>query len=88
MVAVTVQDAGEGDTTTSHGTVTTAAEQGEAVVADGDRLEEVVADKGYHSNLEPVDFEAIGVRSYVSEPDRGRRNWKKHPEARDAVSCR
>jgi hypothetical protein len=32
-----------------------------------------------------VDLEAIGVRSYISEPDRGRRNWEKHPEARDAV---
>jgi len=25
------------------------------------------------------------VRSYISEPDRGRRNWKKNPAARDAV---
>ena len=32
-----------------------------------------------------VDLEAVGVRSYISEPDRGRRNWKKTPEARDAV---
>jgi len=27
----------------------------------------------------------VGVRSYISEPDRGRRNWKKKPEARAAV---
>jgi transposase len=27
----------------------------------------------------------VGVRTYTSEPDRGRRNWTKHPEARDAV---
>ena len=26
-----------------------------------------------------------GVRSYISEPNRGRRNWKKDPGARDAV---
>jgi hypothetical protein len=45
----------------------------------------VVADKGYHSNQELVDLEAVGVRSYISEPERGRRNWKDHPEARDAV---
>ena len=32
-----------------------------------------------------VDLEAVGVRSYISEPDRGRRNWEDHPEARDAV---
>ena len=52
---------------------------------DGDGLEEVVADKGYHSNQELVDLEAVGVRSYISEPDRGRRKWKDNPEARDAV---
>jgi transposase len=27
----------------------------------------------------------VGVRSYISEPDRGPRNWKKNPTARDAV---
>jgi transposase len=32
-----------------------------------------------------VDLEAVGVRSYISEPDRGRRNWKDKPEARTAV---
>jgi hypothetical protein len=32
-----------------------------------------------------IDLEAVGVRSYISEPDRGRRNWKKKPEARAAV---
>jgi transposase len=85
VVAVTVQDADEGDTTTSHDTLTAAAEQIEAVVPDGHGLEEVVADKGYHSNQELVDLEAVGVRSYISEPDRGRRNWKNNPEARDAV---
>ena len=52
---------------------------------DDDGIEEVVGDKGYHSNQALVDLEAVGVRSYVSEPDRGRRNWTKHAEARDAV---
>lgn len=85
VVAVTVQDADAGDTTTSVETLTEAAEQIEAVVPDGDGLEEVVADKGYHSNQALVDLEAVGVRSYISEPDRGRRRWKDHPEARDAV---
>jgi transposase len=85
VVAVTVQDADEGDTTTSRDTLTAAAEQIEAVVPDGDGLKEVVADKGYHSNQELVDLEAVGVRSYISEPDRGRRNWKNNAEARDAV---
>ena len=85
VVAVTVQDADEGDTTTSIETLIDAAEKIETVVSDGDGLEEVVGDKGYHSNQALVDLEAVGVRSYISEPDRGRRNWKKHPEARDPV---
>ena len=32
-----------------------------------------------------IGFAAIGVRSYVSEPDRGRRHWKGQAAARDAV---
>ena len=28
---------------------------------------------------------AVEVRSYIAEPDRGRRCWKNAPEARDAV---
>jgi transposase len=85
IVGVTVQDADEGDTTTSQETLIEAAEQVEAVLPDGNGIEEVVGDKGYHSNQSLVDLEAVGVRSYISEPDRGRRNWKKHPDARDAV---
>ena len=74
IVGVTVQDASAGDTTTLVDTLVTAAEQVEAVGAPG--IVEVVADKGYHSNETMVGFAAIGVRSYVSEPDRGRRHWK------------
>jgi transposase len=85
IVGVTVQDADDGDTTSSIETLIEAAEQVEAVRPDGDGIEEVVGDKGYHSNQSLVDLEAIGLRSYISEPDRGRRNWKKHPAARDAV---
>jgi transposase len=85
IVGVTVQDADDGDTTTSIETLIEAAEQVEAVQPDGPGIEEVVGDKGYHSNRSLVDLEAVGVRSYISEPDRGRRNWTKNPEARDAV---
>jgi transposase len=85
VVAVTVQGADEGDTTTSIETLIEAAEQVEAVVPDSDGPKEVIADKGYHSNQVLVDLEAVGVRSYISEPDRGRRNWTNDPEARDAV---
>ena len=53
-----------------------AAEQVEAVQPDGAGVEEVVADKGYHSDKTLVALDEIGVRSYVSEPERGRRCWQ------------
>ena len=83
IVGVTVQDADTGDTTTMVETLITAAEQVEAVGAVG--IAEVVGDKGDHSNETMVGFAALGVRSYVSEPDRGRRNWKGTAAARKAV---
>jgi transposase len=85
IVGVTVQDADDGDTETSIETLLEAAEQIEVVRPEGDGLQEVVGDKGYHSNQALVDLEAVGVRSYISEPDRGRRNWRRNPEARAAV---
>jgi transposase len=85
VVAVTIQDADEGDTTTSIETLIEAAEQVEAVVPDGEGVQEVVGDKGYHSNQVMVDLEAVGIRSYISEPKRGRRKWDQHPDARGPV---
>lgn len=80
VVGVTVQDADGGDTTTSIETLIEAAEQMETFVPDGE-IKEVVSDKGYDSNQSMVDLEAVGVRSYISEPDRGRRDWKDNPDA-------
>jgi transposase len=85
IVGVTVQDADGGDTSTSRETLIDAAERIETVRPDSDGLQEVVGDKGYHSNQSLVDLEAVGVRSYISEPDRGRRRWMKNPAARAAV---
>ena len=85
VVGVTVQDADDGDTTTMVETLITAAGHVEAVLPAAAGLAEVVADKGYHSNDTLVAFAAIGVRSYVSEPDRGKRNWKGKAAARNAV---
>ena len=88
IVAVTVQGADTGDTTTLVETVTAAAEQVEASQPTADEPPEmraIVADKGYHSNEVLVDLQALGVRSYVSEPDRGRRDWSKAPEAQQPV---
>ena len=85
VVGVTVQDADAGDTTTMVETLITAAEQVEAVLPAAAGITEVVGDKGYHSNDTMVAFADLGIRSYVSEPDRGRRNWKGKAAAREAV---
>src|SRR5207245_9099396 len=50
------------------------------------QLEESIGDKGYHSNQSMVDLDAVGIRSYIAEPDRGRRDWSKQPEAQAPVS--
>ena len=89
LVGVTVQGADQGDTTTITETLTAAAEDLEAVAAvtDADTgvINAVVADKGYHSNQVLTDLAALDLRSYIAEPDRGRRHWTKNAVARDAV---
>ena len=85
VVAVTVQDADDGDTTTMQATLITAAEHLEAVLPAADVLRELVTDKGFHSNDRLVDLAAIGIRTYISEPDRGRRRWRNRSKARDTV---
>ena len=76
IVSVTVQDASDGDTATLPDTLIKAAEQVEAVQPEGSGVEEVVADKGYHSDETLVGLREVGVRSHVSEPERGRRRWQ------------
>lgn len=88
IVAVTLQGADAGDTTTIVETAIAAAEQVEDAQADVDEpqsLDEIIADKGYHSNQTMVDLDAVGLRSYVAEPDRGRRDWSEAPEAQAPV---
>src|SRR5437899_6530564 len=88
IVAVTVQGADEGDTTTIVETAIAAAEQVEEAQGDVNEpqaLEEIIGDKGYHSNQSMVDLEAVGIRSYIAEPDRGRRDWSEEPDAQAPV---
>ncbi len=88
IVAVTMQGADQGDTTTIVETATAAVEQVEAAQADVEepqQLEEAVADKGYHSNETMVGLDSADIRSYIAEPDRGRRAWSKEPEAQGPV---
>src|SRR6202011_3225845 len=52
-------------------------------------VEEVVADKGYHSGAVVQDLHAVDCRSYIPEPERGRRNWKgKQDEQRQVYANR
>ena len=88
LVAVTLHGADVGDTTSLVETAIAAAEQVEAAHAASAApavLSELVADKGYHSNQTMIDLHAVGVRSYFSEPDRGRRRWTSAPDAQGAV---
>ncbi|HEV2672563.1 MAG TPA: transposase, partial [Gemmatimonadales bacterium] len=89
IVGVTVQDADKGDTTTIQETLPEAAEQLEAVAAVTDDavvvIEEVVADKGYHSRTTVHDLDTLEIRTYISEPDRGPQSWIDQAPVRDAV---
>ena len=87
LVAVTLQGANVGDTTSLVETASAAAEQVEAAHAEraAPAVAELIADKGYHSNQTLIDLHAVGVRSYIAEPDRGRRHWTNAPEAQRAV---
>ena len=93
VLAVTLQGADQGDTTTWRETVEAALGHLNAVKADPLTAElvsakpvaELVEDKGYHSNQTMVDYQEIGIRSYVSEPDRGPRKWEGKHQERDAV---
>ena len=85
LLAVTVQGADVGDTASLVETAIMAAEQIEAALAAPTALAEIVADRGYHSNQTLIDLHALGVRSYIAEPERGRRSWAKAPEAQAPV---
>jgi len=58
-------------------------EKGEGVNPEGPK--EVVLDKGYHSNEVLVELAEWAVRSYGSEPERGRRRWEGKKEEQAAV---
>lgn len=74
LVAVTVQPADVGDTTTLF--VTLAAADATLVAVGLDPSQETVLDKGYHSGAVLVALAEDEHRSYVSEPKRPRRQWK------------
>jgi transposase len=96
VVAVTVGSGAAGDTETILETLPQAGENIAEVAATtnneevGERVHsegpvEAVTDKGYHSNDTLTALAEAEVRTYLSEPDRGRRRWQEKPEAQQAV---
>ena len=99
MVAVTLQGADQGDTTTLEETL---CEAGMAVAEQVEReaelrpdeapkvnvagIEETVTDKGYHSGAVVKRMKAYEVRSYIPEKKpKGRRNWAGKQAEQQAV---
>jgi transposase len=93
VVAVTLVGADQGDTATLTPTLGQAAENLQAAAAtpetaakmDTELVRETVTDKGYHSSDSLMDLDESGTRSYVPEPDRGRRRWEGKEAEREAV---
>ena len=85
IVAVTTHSGAAADTTTVIETVIEAGVAVAELIAEKTPegtfevhpggVQEVVADKGYHSNNVLVEIVELEVRSYIAEPDRGPRNW-------------
>lgn len=93
VLAVNICDAAAGDTATLADTLVAATEN-LAAARDDERVagklredfaSEVVADKGYHSRQTLMDLGEMNLRSYASEPDRGRQKWRGDTDARAAV---
>jgi transposase len=93
IVAVTLQPANRGDCDSLDETLDVTVEALAEIGLDeqaGEHLSEhilaeTVTDKGYHSNRTMKEQCELGIRTYGSEPNRGRRNWKGKLAERDAV---
>lgn len=79
LLAVTLQAADQGDTTTVQATL----EEAQAAARESNErgVEELVADKGYHSGAVLTQVHEQDIRSYIPEPERGRRRWKQQGKA-------
>src|ERR1017187_205026 len=91
LLGVSLHEASQGDTETVVKSVEAAfAQVSVAIESTGaplpERLfEEVVTDKGYHSNQSCQELQELGMRTYLSEPQRGRRRWEGNSEAQKSV---
>jgi transposase len=94
IVAVTLQGADQGDTTTIRETLAESERNLAEVGADAeareplkrDTVREGVADKGYHSNETLKTLCQEPIRTYISEPKyKGRRRWQDKAAEQQAV---
>src|SRR5229473_2059425 len=95
IVAVTTHSGAAADTATVKETVIEAGIAVAGLIAEKtpegkyevhpEGVQEVVADKGYHSNDVMVGLAEMEVRSYIAEPDRGPRNWDGKQAEKQAV---
>jgi transposase len=95
IVAVTTHSGAVADTATVKETVMEAGIAVAGLIAEQtpegkyevhpEGVQEVVADKGYHSNDVMVGLARMEVRTYVAEPDRGTRNWDGKEAEKEAV---
>ena len=89
VVAVTVQEAHRGDTSTFPDTLAEAVEQLDQVTAPhGEPValgDDIVTDKGAHSRAVLLDLHQAGFRTYISEPVRRAHRWRGQHAARAAV---
>jgi transposase len=92
VVGVTVAGGADGDTESLSETVAAAEKHLEEAAEEADdsaeiaeHFSELVADKGYHSNAVVSVLQESGVRTYIAEPDRGRRRWGGEQAVRDAI---
>jgi transposase len=95
IVAVTTHSGAAADTTTVKATVIEAGMAVAGLIAEKtaednfevhpEGVQEVVADKGYHSNEVMVGMAELEVRTYIAEPDRGARNWDGKEAEQSAV---
>ncbi len=93
VVGVRVDPASAGDTQTVEDLLEDVVDNLGEVMDDAEAADELsdeltaemVADKGFHSNAVLRHLRELGIRTYISEPQRGRRNWKRKTAARDAI---
>lgn len=83
VMAVTLNGGAAADTHTLYETMKVTCEK--AVLLGQDVPLEWVTDKGYHSNETMQVIDELGLRGYISEPDRGRRNWMGKENAKKAT---